>query len=45
MAVPTIRSQADDHVSRRVAWSTTIPEIADQSPPMLADAPSIKPLE
>lgn len=38
-AVPTIRSEAGDHVLRRVPCSTTIPEIADQTPPMLADAP------
>jgi hypothetical protein len=34
-----MRSQAEDQVLRRVAWSTTSPEINDQSPPKLAEAP------
>jgi len=38
VAVPSTRSQAEDHVSFRVAWRTTIEAIAAQSPPMLAEA-------
>ena len=35
MAEPKIRSEAEEVVSLRVAWVTTIAEIADQSPPIL----------
>ena len=37
MQVPMTLSQAEVQVSRRVAWSTTIPEIKAQSPPNAAE--------
>ncbi len=38
MSVPRIRSLAVDKLSRRVAWRTTIPEIAAHKPPIAAEA-------
>jgi hypothetical protein len=37
MSVPSTLSQADDKVLHYVDWSTTIPEISAQNPPIPAE--------